>query len=56
MMQPSTGGTPRPRTRLRTSQSSPSAPSLPCDLGGLGIHRFEGLAREIACLWGRTVL
>jgi hypothetical protein len=30
--------------------------SLPCDLGGLGIRRFGGLAGEIACLRGRTVL
>ena len=29
--------------------------SLPCDLGGLGIRRFGGLAGEIACLRGRTV-
>ena len=30
--------------------------SLPCDLGGLGIRRFGGLAGELACLRGRTVL
>jgi hypothetical protein len=30
--------------------------SLPCDLGGLGIRRFGGLAGKIAYLRGRTVL
>jgi hypothetical protein len=30
--------------------------SLPCDLVGLGIRRFGGLAGKIACLRGRTVL
>ena len=30
--------------------------SLPCDLSGLGIRRFGGLAGEITCLRGRTVL
>ena len=29
--------------------------SLPCDLGGLGLRRFGGLAGELACLRGRTV-
>ena len=30
-------------------------PLPPCDLGGLGIRRFGGLAGEIDCLRGRTV-
>jgi hypothetical protein len=30
--------------------------SLLCDLGGVGIRHFGGLAGEIACLGGRTVL
>ena len=29
--------------------------SLPCELGGLGLRRFGGLAGEMACLRGRTV-
>jgi hypothetical protein len=51
-----TGGFPIASPDSLTHLTTFTLRSLPCDLGGLGIRRFGGLAGEIACLRGHTVL